>query len=313
MQVTRLKSHFAESRTTTEPREKGHMSDFDENLDGDQNIDDYDMVGDTSSAQASRTRLEQYLNYENIPLSGEAVVKAEKGHMSDFDENLDGDQNIDDYDMVGDTSSAQASLTRLEQYLNYENIPLSGEAVVKNGLLVVSGSNPALTSNWAVCCTLNPPVLPFISPEEVDGLETALSRPSLEQHHMRVVAFFMTCVMTVDVLSSVAIVRRILMATSVLKIAITEKGFFRASEMAADLIISNILRICKVNVIGDVILFLGKLCVSLASALFAFLMLDTHKYKSSHNKITSPISCPCVLGSRIYSGYPLLCCGGNVD
>lgn len=43
------------------------------------------------------------------------------------------------------------------------------------------------------------------------------------------------------------------------------------------------------NVIGDVILFLGKLCVSLASALFAFLMLDTHKYKSSHNKITSPL------------------------
>nr|GFB03792.1 choline transporter-like protein 2 [Tanacetum cinerariifolium] len=40
-----------------------------------------------------------------------------------------------------------------------------------------------------------------------------------EQHHMRVVAFFMTCVMTVDVLSSVAIVRRILMATSVLKVA----------------------------------------------------------------------------------------------
>ncbi|KVI10511.1 Choline transporter-like protein, partial [Cynara cardunculus var. scolymus] len=59
--------------------------------------------------------------------------------------------------------------------------------------------------------------------------------------------------------------------------------------MATDLIISNILRIGRVNVIGDVILFLGKLCVSLASALFSFLMLDTHKYKSSHNKITSPL------------------------
>lgn len=43
------------------------------------------------------------------------------------------------------------------------------------------------------------------------------------------------------------------------------------------------------NVIGDVILFLGKLSVSLTSALFAFLMLDTHKYKSGHNKITSPL------------------------
>ncbi|GJY63745.1 retrovirus-related pol polyprotein from transposon TNT 1-94 [Tanacetum coccineum] len=34
-----------------------------------------------------------------------------------------------------------------------------------NGLLVVSGSGPAVTSNWAVCCTLNPPVLPPIPPE----------------------------------------------------------------------------------------------------------------------------------------------------
>ncbi|KAI7733371.1 hypothetical protein M8C21_018623 [Ambrosia artemisiifolia] len=80
-------------------------------------------------------------------------------------------------------------------------------------------------------------------------------------------------------------------------IAITGKGFFRASEMATDLIISNILRIGRVNVIGDVILFLGKLCVSLASALFGFLMLDTHKYKSSHNKITSPL-------------FPVLVCWG---
>nr|GEX31366.1 choline transporter-like protein 2 [Tanacetum cinerariifolium] len=32
-----------------------------------------------------------------------------------------------------------------------------------------------------------------------------------------------------------------------------------------------------------------ELCVSLASALFAFLMLDTHKCKSSHEKITSPM------------------------
>lgn len=72
-------------------------------------------------------------------------------------------------------------------------------------------------------------------------------------------------------------------------IAITGKGFFKASEIATELIISNILRIGKVNVIGDVILFLGKLSVSLMSALFAFLMLDTHKYKSAHNKISSPI------------------------
>ena len=74
-----------------------------------------------------------------------------------------------------------------------------------------------------------------------------------------------------------------------LQIAITGKSFCRASAIATELIISNILRIGRVNVIGDVILYLGKLCVSLSSALFAFLMLDTHKYRSSHNKISSPL------------------------
>ncbi|XP_064998544.1 choline transporter protein 1-like isoform X1 [Musa acuminata AAA Group] len=72
-------------------------------------------------------------------------------------------------------------------------------------------------------------------------------------------------------------------------IAITGKGFNRASAIATGLIVNNILRIGKVNVIGDVILYLGKLCVSLFCALFAFLMLDTHKYKSAHNKISSPL------------------------
>lgn len=72
-------------------------------------------------------------------------------------------------------------------------------------------------------------------------------------------------------------------------IAITGKGFCKASTIATGLIMNNILRIGKVNVIGDVILFLGKLCVSLFCALFAFLMLDTYKYKSAHNKISSPL------------------------
>ncbi|XP_062169834.1 choline transporter protein 1 [Alnus glutinosa] len=72
-------------------------------------------------------------------------------------------------------------------------------------------------------------------------------------------------------------------------IAITGKSFCKASAIATELILNNILRIGRVNVIGDVILFLGKLCVSLSSALFAFLMLDAHKYRSAHNKISSPL------------------------
>ncbi|KAK8469480.1 hypothetical protein PHAVU_005G082401 [Phaseolus vulgaris] len=72
-------------------------------------------------------------------------------------------------------------------------------------------------------------------------------------------------------------------------IAVTGKSFFNASAVATELIMNNILRIGRVNVIGDVILFLGKLCVSLSSAVFAFLMLDTHKYRSAHDKISSPL------------------------
>ncbi|XP_040985730.1 choline transporter protein 1 [Juglans microcarpa x Juglans regia] len=71
-------------------------------------------------------------------------------------------------------------------------------------------------------------------------------------------------------------------------VAITGKSFCKASAIATELILNNILRIGRVNVIGDVILFLGKLCVSLSSAVFAFLMLDTHKYRSAH-KISSPL------------------------
>jgi len=74
-----------------------------------------------------------------------------------------------------------------------------------------------------------------------------------------------------------------------LQIAITGKGFHKAYVLATGLIMKIILRIGKVNVIGDVILFLGKLCVSLFCALFAFQLLDTHNYKYAHNKISSPL------------------------
>ncbi|MBA0606529.1 hypothetical protein Godav_018981 [Gossypium davidsonii] len=72
-------------------------------------------------------------------------------------------------------------------------------------------------------------------------------------------------------------------------IAITGKSFCRSSAIATELIMNNILRLVRVNVIGDVILFLGKLFVSLSSAVFGFLVLDTHKYSSGHNKLSSPL------------------------
>nr|XP_043610565.1 uncharacterized WD repeat-containing protein C2A9.03-like isoform X2 [Erigeron canadensis] len=93
---------------------------------------------------------------------------AEEGDMSDFADDVDGEengageQNVDEYDMVTDTSSAQARSgkdiqgipwerlnitresyrrTRLEQYRNYENIPQSGDAVDKKCKQKSKGGN----------------------------------------------------------------------------------------------------------------------------------------------------------------------------
>ncbi|CAK9210843.1 unnamed protein product [Sphagnum troendelagicum] len=80
-------------------------------------------------------------------------------------------------------------------------------------------------------------------------------------------------------------------------IATSGKGFCRAAGKASALIVSNILKVAAVNILGDLILFLGKVCVSLVCALFAFLMLETHKYKSGNSQVSSPL-------------FPVLFCWG---
>jgi len=92
-----------------------------------------------------------------------------------------------------------------------------------------------------------------------------------------------------------------------MQIATSGKGFCRAAGKASALIVSNILRVAAVNIIGDLILFLGKVCVSLACALFAFLMLETHKYKSGNSKVSSPLfpvlvsNCPTLYSPTQYA------------
>ena len=76
--------------------------------------------------------------------------------------------------------------------------------------------------------------------------------------------------------------------------------------MATELIMNNIMRIGKVNVIGDVILFLGKLCVSLFSALFGFLMLDSHKYRDYHKKVSYTLL-PVLVKKKFYYTYKINC------
>jgi hypothetical protein len=44
------------------------------------------------------------------------------------------------------------------------------------------------------------------------------------------------------------------------QIAISRKGFCRDAKMATRLIVNNALRIAAVNIISDMILFMGKVC-----------------------------------------------------
>ncbi|GBG90263.1 hypothetical protein CBR_g50441 [Chara braunii] len=73
-------------------------------------------------------------------------------------------------------------------------------------------------------------------------------------------------------------------------IAIKGYSFCEAAAKASVLIVNNILRVAAVNVIGDFILFLGKILVSLGCAFFAFLMLEDNRYHEGRYKITSPLA-----------------------
>lgn len=87
-------------------------------------------------------------------------------------------------------------------------------------------------------------------------------------------------------------VRHFLSLTSIflLQIAIKGKGFCSSAQTAAKLLFGNVLRVAAVNVIGDFVLFLGKMAVSLACAVLAFLMLDGERYKTGQDKISSPLA-----------------------
>ena len=58
---------------------------------------------------------------------------------------------------------------------------------------------------------------------------------------------------------------------------------------ALSLIFNNLATVGAVNVIGDVLLFLGKLSVSLTCGVLAFLYLDDDAYATGDNKVSSPL------------------------
>ena len=72
-------------------------------------------------------------------------------------------------------------------------------------------------------------------------------------------------------------------------IAIEGKSFCASAMEALSLIFNNLATVGAVNVIGDVLLFLGKLSVSLTCGVLAFLYLDDDAYATGDNKVSSPL------------------------
>ena len=68
-------------------------------------------------------------------------------------------------------------------------------------------------------------------------------------------------------------------------------GYCRAAGRAISLIISNALRLAAVNIVGDFLIVLGKLCVCAACGVLAFLMTELPEYadESKPNYLSSPV------------------------
>ena len=87
-------------------------------------------------------------------------------------------------------------------------------------------------------------------------------------------------------------------------IAIEGKSFCWSAWEAMTLIFNNIATVGAVNVVGDSLLFLGKLSVSLLCGFLAFLMLDTETYTTGDSKVSSPLLIVifCVLFGFVIAG-----------
>mmetsp|Transcript_43204 Transcript_43204/g.72014 ORF Transcript_43204/g.72014 Transcript_43204/m.72014 type:complete len:760 (-) Transcript_43204:174-2453(-) len=72
-------------------------------------------------------------------------------------------------------------------------------------------------------------------------------------------------------------------------IALTGCGYCSASRKVVDILTSNIIQVAAVNVIGDSILFLGKLTIAFGSSVLAYLWLDTENYETGDDAISSPV------------------------
>jgi choline transporter-like protein 2/4/5 len=71
--------------------------------------------------------------------------------------------------------------------------------------------------------------------------------------------------------------------------AIEGTSFCSSAWNALALIVKNVASVSSTSVISDIMLFLGKLAVSLGSGVIAFMMLDDDNFKYGDEKVTSPL------------------------
>jgi choline transporter-like protein 2/4/5 len=72
-------------------------------------------------------------------------------------------------------------------------------------------------------------------------------------------------------------------------IAIEGKGYCSSASRAVQLLITNAGSVVAVNVIGDALVYLGKLAVAAISALIAFVYMEQRQYKDGRRAVSSPL------------------------
>lgn len=75
-------------------------------------------------------------------------------------------------------------------------------------------------------------------------------------------------------------------------VAVKGTSYCRSAGRAASLLISNALRLAAINVIGDVLIWLGKLAVMASCGIVAFLLADREFYTDPDNHPDSYLSSP---------------------
>jgi choline transporter-like protein 2/4/5 len=71
--------------------------------------------------------------------------------------------------------------------------------------------------------------------------------------------------------------------------AIEGTSFCSSAWNSLSLMVKNVASVAAVSVVGDIMLFLGKLSVALGSGVIAFLMLDDNNFNYGDEKVSSPL------------------------